>query len=135
MQYQEIINSVCTNDATVKAVAVCLTLISWFKGACNDAIESGQIVRCWWENHGKIYATMAALLAVVAFCAVSVVATATYNWLKDYGIPGAIQGLDILCAALLCYEEPELEAADFSVPELDLSEGEALINWAFSLKQ
>ncbi|WP_250564984.1 hypothetical protein, partial [Adonisia turfae] len=65
---------------------------------------------------------MAALLAVFVFCAVFAVATATYNWLKDYGIPGAIQGLDILCAALLCYQEPELEiaAVDFSVPELDL---------------
>ncbi|MFG6094370.1 hypothetical protein SPB21_03930 [Leptothoe sp. ISB3NOV94-8A] len=135
MKYQEIINSITTNDATVEAVAVCLTLISWFKGACSDAYDSGVIVRRWWENHGKVYAAMAALLAVLAFCAVFVVATAVYRWLKDYGIPGAVTGLDILCATLLCYEEPELEAADFSVPELDLSEGEALINWAFSLKQ
>ena len=55
-------------------------------------------------------------------------------WGRDYGVPGAVQGLDALCCFLLCYERPETVRVSDGVEALDLSRGDELINWANSLR-
>ena len=50
------------------------------------------------------------------------------RWVRAYGIPGAVQGLDALCCFLLCYEKPVV-VREWNVPELDLSEGRVLTDW------
>lgn len=147
MQYTEIINTITTNDAAIEAVAVGITLTRWFRGACHDAIDSGAIVRQWWENHGKVYATMAALIMVLVLCALTAVGLIVWRWVRDYGFPGAKaawefvnavtdDGLGLYGPSPMLREwlgsgqdlPSSIKIAD--VAELDLSKGQELIDWA-----
>ena len=127
--YQEIINDICTNDATIQAVATGITLYRWFRGAAQDAIDSGRIVRRWWDNHGRTYATMAALVLLLVACAVAAGCVVVYQWVRDHGVPAALTAADITCRFLLCYESPVEPLAEGGDPGFVMPEPEALV-WA-----
>lgn len=124
MTYQSFIDDLTTNDAVIEAVAVALTLSHWVRGACQDAIDSGRIVRRWWDNDGRVYAAMAALVLLFVACIAMAMAQVTYRWLRDCGVPMALRGLDVTCRFLLCYEdEPVLDESEL---DKELSELTAL---------
>ncbi|MEM1241702.1 MAG: hypothetical protein AAGI45_17860 [Cyanobacteria bacterium P01_H01_bin.26] len=131
--YQEFITTVTTNDATIEAVVVALTLGKAFRGFGQDAIGSGRIVRRWWESHGRVYAAMAAIVLIVVYAAVVAGTAAVYRWLRDAGVPGALTGADAVCRFLLCYSEPGA-VCDQSETTLESDwqnpEAAALILWA-----
>ena len=54
MTYKTLVNNVCTNDATVEAVAVALTLHSWATTAVISTINAGKATRVWWETDDAI---------------------------------------------------------------------------------
>lgn len=137
MTYQELINTITTHNATVKTVATALTLGKAFRGAAQDAIDSGRIVRRWWKSSGRIYATMAAIVLVLVGCALVAAAQVTYRWLRDAGVPMTLTALDSTCRFLLCYEAPQVVAAPPAPQEsIGFSNplAEELIAWAMSLK-
>lgn len=84
--YQTFINNICTNDAAIETVAVGVTLYDWTRGAAQDAIDSGRIVRRWWDERGEDYAWTAAryvgFALMTAACVLCVVAVATVEGLK-----------------------------------------------------
>lgn len=133
MKYQEFINTITTHNATVQTVATALTLGKAFRGACEDAVDSGRIVRRWWEASGRIYATMAAIVLVLVGCALLATAQVTYRWLRDAGVPMTLTVLDSTCRFLLCYDEPTPpcdQPETTLAPDWQNPEAAALILWA-----
>ncbi|NEZ59468.1 hypothetical protein [Adonisia turfae] len=118
-----------------------------------SAIESGIIVRRWYENSGKDQIAelgwnalrLTALLILFVACLACVTgfaigaawrgAKAAWAWINKATDDGlGLYGPSPMLAAWRQKPTVEVVVID-DIPELDLSEGEALINWAFSLKQ
>ena len=54
MTYKTLVNDICTNDATIEAVAVALTLHSWVTTAVISTVNAGKHTRVWWETDNEI---------------------------------------------------------------------------------
>ncbi len=91
---REFIDQICANDATIQAVAVIITLGRWFVGLCHDAIDSGRIVRRWWERRGQYIAAAVFAMAVTVVSVLVAVTFATVRWVRSYGLPAVLVGLD-----------------------------------------
>lgn len=129
--YQTFINNICANDATVEAVTVGVTLYNWTRGAAKDAIDSGRIVRRWWDATGENYAWTAARYVGLTLMIVACVLCAA--WV------GAVEALKIVERTWVKYGT--LDGAGpmlGSVPErvvIDAPEGAesaGLTEWAFA---
>lgn len=129
MTYQNLINGFCGNDAAIEAVAVALTLGSWLQAACTDAIESGAIVRRWWDaNADAIKDSVCVGITMTALVLVFTAAVAYAAGLVVRGLVGQMAGLVEEALSLdgqLCpcvgrvpdwsSAEPEVTAADIHV--------------------
>lgn len=143
MTYKTLINDVCTNDAAIEAVAVALTLHNWTTTAVVSTINAGKTTRIWWKTDDAI-APLIRLVGEIVWLVLLLCwqyftggkaqahAEAVVGWVREYGIPGAVQGLDALCCFLLCYEK-SMTDKEWSVPDLDFGESDALVAWARSL--
>ncbi|EKU98122.1 hypothetical protein Lepto7375DRAFT_7383 [Leptolyngbya sp. PCC 7375] len=119
-----------------------------------SAIESGVIVRRWYESSGKdqiaefgwnalrltaLIIMLAACLACVTVFAIGAAwrgAKAAWAWINKAADDGlGLYGPSPMLAAWRQAPAGIVVVDGFDIPELDLSEGEALINWAFSLKR
>ena len=50
MTYKTLVNDICSNDATIEAIAVALTVYGWAK----STYAAGKAARAWWETDDVI---------------------------------------------------------------------------------
>lgn len=117
-----------------------------------SAIESGVIARRWYESSGKDQIAefgwnvlrFAALIMMLIACLACVTGfaigaawrggKAAWAWINKATDDGL--GLYGPSPMLAAWQQGSTEIVVVDdIPELDLSEGEALVNWAFSLKR
>ena len=95
----------------------------------------------WWQRTGKDQAaelgwTIARGVALVVMllaclcCVAAFGATAAWRWVRRHGAPGAVRVADMVCRFLLCYEDQGQGVKPYEVPVLDLSAGQALVDWS-----
>ena len=65
MTYKTLVNDICSNDATIEAIAVALTVYDWAK----STYAAGQFTRRWWESDDVI-APLLRLLGEVIWLAI-----------------------------------------------------------------